>query len=195
MFFFIFIFFIEPGELVLPLARIKRIAKLDEDVKNISSDGAVAIAKATEFFIQYAAIKTFKTANSKGIKRSLRLDDFFDTVIRDKPLNFLKWDFKRPKKPEVAPEEKAAEVQAAKDIARQAREDAKKSKSSIFNFFGKPKEKAENDALENSVVNESSMELQEGINENKLVHLSPTKAVASDTAKGWDPEDRIFLDP
>ena len=94
----------------------------------------------------------------------------------------------------------ANEAQKAQDAmdakaAKQAREDAKKSKSSIFNFFGKPKEKAENDALENSVVNESSMELQEGIDENKLVHLSPTKAVASDTAKGWDPEDRIFLDP
>ncbi len=193
----------EPGELVLPLARIKRIAKLDENVKNISSEGAVAMTKATELFIQYAAIKTLRTANSKGIKRALRLDDFFDTVLRDRPLQFLKWDFKKPKKVETAPDVKAAEVQAAKSQAKQAREDAKKSKSSIFNFFGKAKDTVENKKSVNSTSNESSMEVQEEHdkaqedhgNKGTLGDLSPTKTVVSDTARGWDSEDRLFLDP
>lgn len=185
----------EPGELVLPLGRIKRIAKLDDDVKKISNDGAVALTKATELFIQYATIKTLRTGHSKGIKRTIRLDDFFDTVIRDRSLEFLKWDFQKPKKVEIAPEVKAAEIQAAKDHTRQAREDAKKSKGSIFNFFGKAKERVENKELEQSTVKESSVGVQEENDGGVLASLSPKKKVVSETARGWDAENRTFLEP
>ena len=54
------------SELVLPLARIKRIAKLDPEVKNIQKDAGILITKATELFIAFSAVRTAQYASKRG---------------------------------------------------------------------------------------------------------------------------------
>ncbi len=50
---------IEPGNQVLPLARIKKIMKLDEDVKMISAEAPLLFAKATEIFIHELTLRAW----------------------------------------------------------------------------------------------------------------------------------------
>jgi histone H3/H4 len=54
------------SELVIPLARIKRIAKLDPEVKNIQKDAGILITKATELFIAFSAVRTAQYASKRG---------------------------------------------------------------------------------------------------------------------------------
>lgn len=50
---------IEPGNQLLPLARIKKIMKLDEDVKMISAEAPLLFAKATEIFIHELTLRAW----------------------------------------------------------------------------------------------------------------------------------------
>ena len=51
----------------LPLALVKRIINMDEDVKSISSDALKATAKAAELIVQQLAAKALKVSCSFSV--------------------------------------------------------------------------------------------------------------------------------
>ena len=53
-------------EVVIPLARVKRIAKLNPEVKNVSKEATALVAKATEFFLGKFSEEAFKMASLSG---------------------------------------------------------------------------------------------------------------------------------
>lgn len=83
------------GKLLLPLARIKRIIKLDEEVKNISKESVAAIAKLTELFIARLAVKAASSARLRG-GRTINMNDLLHTIHSTRSFEFLDLDFPKP---------------------------------------------------------------------------------------------------
>lgn len=81
-------------ELVFPLGRIKRIVKLDKEIKNLSKEALVAITKSTELFIASLTLKTSQiTGKRKG--KVIKDSDLYQTVFSHEPLHFLRLDTPR----------------------------------------------------------------------------------------------------
>ncbi|KAJ7571397.1 hypothetical protein O6H91_01G162000 [Diphasiastrum complanatum] len=57
-----------------PLARIKRIIRLDKDIKLLSSDGVLAITRATQLFLETLASASYSSM-LKSKRKSIRLPD------------------------------------------------------------------------------------------------------------------------
>ncbi|XP_077210991.1 nuclear transcription factor Y subunit C-3-like isoform X2 [Tasmannia lanceolata] len=72
----------------LPLARIKRIMKADEDVKMISADAPVLFSKACELFILDLTLKSWFHAEEKR-RRTLQRSDIATAITRGEVLDFL----------------------------------------------------------------------------------------------------------
>jgi histone H3/H4 len=83
------------AELVLSAGRMKRIIKLDPEVKSIGKDATAALARATELFIVHMVKKSLAVATSRGV-RTVRDVDFIQAVHVQDSLEFLRLDF--PKK-------------------------------------------------------------------------------------------------
>ena len=75
--------------------RIKRILKLDSDVRAISKEATVAITKLTEIFIGFLALRVNHTVTKRNAKAIKDLD-VIQTIQTIDSLSFLKLDF--PKK-------------------------------------------------------------------------------------------------
>jgi nuclear transcription factor Y gamma len=74
----------------LPLARIKRIMKSDEDVRMISAEAPVLFAKACELFICDLTIRSYAyTAEDKGKRRTLTREDVCLAVQQTDVYDFL----------------------------------------------------------------------------------------------------------
>lgn len=72
----------------LPLARIKKIMKLDEDVKMISSEAPVLFAKAAELFIQEITLRSWvHTEDNK--RRTLQRNDIAMAITKYDQFDFL----------------------------------------------------------------------------------------------------------
>ena len=73
----------------LPLARIKRIMKSDEDVRMISAEAPVLFAKACELFIldlsirswNYSQLHKRRTLQKEDIKEAIQKTDIFDFLV------------------------------------------------------------------------------------------------------------------
>ncbi|XP_058063481.1 nuclear transcription factor Y subunit gamma [Anopheles bellator] len=79
---------VEPGNQVLPLARIKKIMKLDEDVKMISSDAPLLFAKAIEIFIHELTLRAWlHTEHNK--RRTLQRSDIAMAISKYDQFDFL----------------------------------------------------------------------------------------------------------
>uniref|UniRef100_A0A182SZR7 Nuclear transcription factor Y subunit gamma n=1 Tax=Anopheles maculatus TaxID=74869 RepID=A0A182SZR7_9DIPT len=79
---------VEPGNQLLPLARIKKIMKLDEDVKMISSDAPLLFAKAIEIFIQELTLRAWlHTEHNK--RRTLQRSDIAMAITKYDQFDFL----------------------------------------------------------------------------------------------------------
>lgn len=97
---------IEPGNQLLPLARIKKIMKLDEDVKMISAEAPLLFAKATEIFIHELTLRAWlhtednkrRTLQRNDIAMAISKYDQFDFLIDIVPRDEIK-----PKKEETKP--------------------------------------------------------------------------------------------
>ncbi|XP_010279434.1 PREDICTED: nuclear transcription factor Y subunit C-2-like [Nelumbo nucifera] len=72
----------------LPLARIKRVMKADEDVKMISADTPVLFAKACELFILELTLRSWFRAED-GKRRVLQRSDIAHAVTHSEVLDFL----------------------------------------------------------------------------------------------------------
>lgn len=68
----------------LPLARIKRIMKSDEDVRMISAEAPVLFAKACEIFILELTLRSW-CFSEKSKRRTLQKDDI-EAAIQDTPI-------------------------------------------------------------------------------------------------------------
>jgi histone H3/H4 len=88
------------GKLLLPLARIKRIIKLDEEVKNVSKESVAAIAKSTELFIARLAVKAASSARLRG-GRTINMNDLLHTIHSTRSFEFLDLDFPKPSSSET----------------------------------------------------------------------------------------------
>ena len=74
---------------VLPLARIKKIMKMDEDVKMISLETPLLISKACEFFIIELAYRGWihtieenrRTLQRNDIAQAISQNDFYDFLL------------------------------------------------------------------------------------------------------------------
>lgn len=73
----------------LPLARIKRIMKSDEDVRMISAEAPVLFAKACELFIldlsirawNYSQLHKRRTLQKEDVKEAIQQTDIFDFLV------------------------------------------------------------------------------------------------------------------
>ncbi|ORY85649.1 hypothetical protein BCR37DRAFT_344702 [Protomyces lactucae-debilis] len=72
----------------LPLARVKKIAKMDEDVNNLSNAAALVIASATERFAAYFAEQSFFYTIAER-KKGLNYSHCASAVARLPQLDFL----------------------------------------------------------------------------------------------------------
>ena len=72
----------------LPLARIKKIMKSDEDVRMISAEAPVLFAKACEFFILEMTLRAWKVAEESK-RRTLTRQDVSTAVNRTEVWDFL----------------------------------------------------------------------------------------------------------
>jgi nuclear transcription factor Y gamma len=73
----------------LPLARIKRIMKSDEDVRMISAEAPVLFAKACELFILDLSIRSWGAAE-KTKRRTLQKEDVESAIINTDVFDFLR---------------------------------------------------------------------------------------------------------
>lgn len=95
---------VEPGNQILPLARIKKIMKLDEDVKMISAEAPLLFAKACEIFIHELTMRAWlhtddnkrRTLQRNDIAMAISKYDQFDFLIDIVPRDEIK-----PKKEET----------------------------------------------------------------------------------------------
>ncbi|XP_050356380.1 nuclear transcription factor Y subunit gamma-like isoform X1 [Nymphalis io] len=73
---------------VLPLARIKKIMKLDEEVKMISAEAPVLFAKAAEIFIHELTLRAWShTEDNK--RRTLQRNDIATAITKSDQFDFL----------------------------------------------------------------------------------------------------------
>lgn len=72
----------------LPLARVKKIMKTDEDVKMISSETPVLFAKACEMFILEITRRSW-VHTEENKRRTLQKSDISDAIIHTAIFDFL----------------------------------------------------------------------------------------------------------
>jgi len=72
----------------LPLARIKRIMKSDEDVRMISAEAPVLFAKACEMFILELSLRSW-CHSEQSKRRTLQREDIQNSIKKTEVLDFL----------------------------------------------------------------------------------------------------------
>jgi DNA polymerase epsilon subunit 4 len=76
--------------IAVPLARVKRIMKQDDDIVTVSSGAVVAMAAATEMFVQYFTEQALMASRANPNKRkNLQYNDFASAVAMCSELEFL----------------------------------------------------------------------------------------------------------
>lgn len=94
----------------LPLARIKKIMKLDDDVKMISAEAPLLFAKAAEIFITELTLRAW-VHTEENKRRTLQRNDIAIAIMKYDQFDFLidivPRDEVRPPKKEERPEPKA----------------------------------------------------------------------------------------
>mmetsp|Transcript_366 Transcript_366/g.667 ORF Transcript_366/g.667 Transcript_366/m.667 type:complete len:89 (+) Transcript_366:35-301(+) len=84
-------------KLLLPRSSVKRIMKLNEEVKVVSNETVMTTAKATELFVGGLALKAHEIATSRG-RKTIKMEDII-TAIQNNPrqMEFLDTCFQNPK--------------------------------------------------------------------------------------------------
>lgn len=111
---------------VLPLARIKKIMKLDEDVKMISAEAPLLFAKAAEIFIHELTLRAWvhtednkrRTLQRNDIAMAITKFDQFDFLIDIVPREEAKTTMKKENEP-AKPAVNCDQVQYYLQLAQQ----------------------------------------------------------------------------
>ncbi|KAL4458356.1 hypothetical protein ABPG75_013221 [Micractinium tetrahymenae] len=102
----------------LPLARIKKIMKSDEDVRMISAEAPVLFARACEFFIQELTLRSWSAAGEFK-RRTMQRSDVATAIARTDIFDFLVDIVPREEANDPAPEAAAAPPPATQQQAQQ----------------------------------------------------------------------------
>jgi histone H3/H4 len=106
--------------LSIPAARVKRIIKLDPDVKNVSKESVNLICKAVELFVGYLTARSSQGVSLRGSKQ-VNEYDFLHTVHTNRTLEFLRLDFPNRIKPKKVKEQiqttETIQIRTAESIA------------------------------------------------------------------------------
>jgi len=86
--------FIHPTEMVFPLARVKKIIKMDPDVKNMSKEACMMISKSTEMFIAMLGGETMQVTEAHK-RRTIKEQDVCACIHENNLFEWLWDDFKR----------------------------------------------------------------------------------------------------
>ncbi|KAG7398558.1 hypothetical protein PHYBOEH_010832 [Phytophthora boehmeriae] len=105
----------------LPLARIKKIMKTDEDVRMISAEAPVLFAKACEMFILELSLRAWihteenkrRTLQRNDIAMAITKTDVFDFLIDIVPRDDIKPAKKGPTDPQMVYQQQLQQQQAA----------------------------------------------------------------------------------
>ncbi|KAE8899876.1 hypothetical protein PF007_g4485 [Phytophthora fragariae] len=105
----------------LPLARIKKIMKTDEDVRMISAEAPVLFAKACEMFILELSLRAWihteenkrRTLQRNDIAMAITKTDVFDFLIDIVPRDDIKPAKKGPTDPQAVYQQQLQQQQAA----------------------------------------------------------------------------------
>ena len=98
--------------------RVRRILKLDPEIKTISKEASVAITKATELFVAYLTVRS-QTINMRRKGKTIRDVDLYQIIHASELLQFMRIDF--PKSVVTSAQEKSAQQHAA-TVANKAAE-------------------------------------------------------------------------
>ena len=81
------------GDTLIPKGSVKRVIKLDKDVRLVGTDAVIAIAKATELFVESFALKaadvTKKRSGEDTSKTIVKYEDVHEARTNDPALEFL----------------------------------------------------------------------------------------------------------
>ncbi|KAF2672243.1 histone-fold-containing protein [Microthyrium microscopicum] len=78
------------GAVSLPLARIKKIINVDDDISNCSNNAAFIMTIATEMFVQHLTERAYEMVKSeKRPRKNLQYNDVANAVSRIDNLEFL----------------------------------------------------------------------------------------------------------
>tara|TARA_B110000208_G_scaffold37630_1_gene49767 strand:- start:35 stop:691 length:657 start_codon:yes stop_codon:yes gene_type:complete len=119
-------------EIVLPLARIKRLMRCDPEVGHVSKDATVLMTKATESFIESIVARSIKASASKK-RKTVKYEDFAASVHRTEHLVFLTKDV--PLQSDSGKRAKAAAKAAAARRAAVKKSSVVEGAGSIGTFF------------------------------------------------------------
>ncbi|GAQ82755.1 DNA binding histone-like transcription factor [Klebsormidium nitens] len=125
----------QKAEIMLPLARIKRIVKLDPDIKQVSSDALKTIALATELFLGSLAESTAHVTRA-GKRSMVKVEDLLQTIKsrrRYKECMGTDLEYLRPVDANQAARQEARQAKAKEKAARELPPGVKP----ITNFFKK----------------------------------------------------------
>ncbi|KAK3260182.1 hypothetical protein CYMTET_30846 [Cymbomonas tetramitiformis] len=103
----------EGEDLILPLARVKRIARLDEDVRMIKPDALRLIAKSTELFLEAVVAEALKVTKRKKRKTVVH-SDLEMAVLTDGRMNFVS-DLITRCRPQKLAKENTGDVTSSQD--------------------------------------------------------------------------------
>lgn len=152
--------------LVLPMARIKRLMKMDEDVKIISKEAIAVTTKATELFVARFALKCASTTSLRG-GRTVGINDVLHTIHGQSQFQFLDLDFPKPIPIERNKASKPANlnkipVKHTKEAnARVAKLEMSNGKYSMLNFVSGSKRSADEAAHEANEANDDNEQDEE----------------------------------
>jgi hypothetical protein len=120
----------------IPVSKIRKIVKLDPEVKNLSKEALSLITCTTELFVNYLAKEAYSVASIQN-RRKLIARDVLDVTSSRDLLAFLSEDMRDL----VADEERLAKEEAEQKKRSRVEEEKQKAASSagesgIMNYFG-----------------------------------------------------------
>lgn len=113
----------DPDVLIFPAARIRKICKLDPDVKNLSKEALMLVCKAAELAVAQLARESVKVAQIQN-RRKLIPADVAQVCATREPFLFLRQDIQ-----DLARE--AAAQQALNKVNNSQQQSAKTSNNSV----------------------------------------------------------------
>ncbi|KIW21188.1 hypothetical protein PV08_01768 [Exophiala spinifera] len=123
------------GTSVLPLARVKKIIAMDDDIAQCSTTAAFAISVATENFIRYLAEQSYNVVKSeRKPRKTLAYKDIATAISRIDNLEFLSDTVPKTKTYRQFREEKAQEAAAKAASAAGATSNAANGDSSTLSI-------------------------------------------------------------
>lgn len=160
-------------EFIIPVGRVRKIVKLDKEVKNVSKEAYVAITKTTELFIAYMSVRCARTATQRGV-RTIRDQDVAQTIHTQNAFDFLRLDFPKTQltNKKTAP---TTSRQAVSKKAALASVDGNNSSkpASIKNFFA-PTASSVPDKEQDDEEQETSLDENQHNDDNTQQQLSAT---------------------